>query len=453
MAQAYRICVADTPANLASAVNELLSQGWNLYGYPFVHDPGNGNSARKTYCQAVLLGAAPSPAPTPEPTPVQAPKKAPSFRPVPARPPRPRVAATLRSVAAFLAILMGAYFLLEALIFRSGVYVRYLLPESTTGFFEMVTHFELQRKPSGRKEVMIVGSSRLGEGFSAKMANELKPDDGYWFINGSIPGANVRSWYYFIREVDPRRDRYKAILIPIDDYDDPDTFEDVPDRTMELREAVHRLRFTDILPFTFSFRTWPGRLQMLRGSLLKGLVYQRDFQEFVEDPPTRLKAVEDWRVSGESWLNTYGGIQHSLAGLAVDWTNRRITGMPSDMQGDNWIQDARMHLLDPTPQDGLNRTDQVRWIGALMDLYRGHQTKLIVYQVPRGPAMPPYPRARLSWTTVDVLAKRPGATIIDRHKFEGLERPELFADWVHLNSEGRAVFTRMLAGVAKEIVH
>jgi hypothetical protein len=242
-------------------------------------------------------------------------------------------------------------------------------------------------------------------------------------------------------------------MIPIEDYDDPDTSDEVADRVVDLRLIVSRLRLTDALPFSFSFRSWPARFEALRGSLLKGVVYQLDFQQFFEDPQTRLFRAKEWRGHERDWFDAYGGIHHALTGLAVDWNTRRVTALPPDDQGPNWLKFYTDGLIDDTPQKGLIRDVQVRWLGALVDLYRGSQTKIIVYQVPRGPSMPPYPRARLRFTTVQVLAKRPWVTIVDRHKFEPLEKPELFGDLLHLNSDGRAIFTPMLSNLAKEMLH
>lgn len=461
----YKICASDQPALLAAEVTELLAEGWELYGYPFLSGQngvsGNGHQGAKLHCQAVVRGAvreAPLSAPAPSPAIAVAEPKTPVPRqgrpqrpPRPVRPPRPRVAASFRNVATFLAVTLGPYLLVEGLIFRSGFYARFLEPESHAGAFENVTWNEIHRPPSGKKEVLMLGSSRMREDFSARIANQLKPDDGYFFINASVPHGRDRAWYYLVREVDPHRNRYKSIMIPLEDYDDPDTSDDVPDRVVDLRLVLSRLRLTDVLPFTFSFRTWPARFEVLRGSLLKGVVYQRDFQEFFEDPASRRFKATEWRGHEGDWFYAYGGIHHALTGLAVDWKTRRVMSLPPDNQGPNWQKFYEDGLIDNTPQNGIVRADQVRWLGALADLYRGSKTKIIVYQVPRGPAMPPYPRAHYPWTTVDVLAKRPWVTIVDRHKFESLETPELFGDLLHMNTEGRAAFTPMLADLAKEI--
>jgi hypothetical protein len=445
----YKICVSEQPGQLAAEVTEFLSQGWELYGSPFL----SGQNGARHYCQAVVRLAAQEviPAAAPEvavPKPKAVRKSAP---PKPVRPPRPRVAVTFRNVAMFLAVIFGSYLLIEALIFRSEFYTRYLEPESHAGMFETVVWHEVHRPPSGKKEVLVLGSSRMSEDFSARIANQ--PNDGYFFINAAIPHGRDRAWYYLVREVDPHRNRYQAIMIPLEDYDDPDTADDVPDRVVDLRLVISRLRLTDVVPFSFSFRTWPGRFEALRGSLLKGVVYQLDFQQFFEDPQARIFKATLWRGHERDWFDAYGGIHHALTGLAVDWNARRVASLPPDNQGPNWLKFYTDGLIDNTPQNGIVRDLQVRWLSALADLYRGSHTKIIVYQVPRGPAMPPYPRARLPWTTVQVLAKRPWVTIVDRHKFEPLEKPELFGDLLHMNSDGRAIFSPQLANLAKEMLH
>ncbi len=117
----------------------------------------------------------------------------------------------------------------------------------------------------------------MAEGFSAKLANQYKPQDGYQFVNFAVSGTGDRVWYYLVRAVDPQRNRYAAITIPIDDYDDPDDYEDVADRVSEMPFLINRLRLTDILPYTLSFTNWKSRLQVFRGLIFEGTVYQRDF--------------------------------------------------------------------------------------------------------------------------------------------------------------------------------
>jgi hypothetical protein len=365
----------------------------------------------------------------------------------PPEPPRRR--ATFRNVAALIACGLGAALLADNLIFRSGLYANFLEPEySATGNLERAVYAETHRAPSGRKEILVVGNSRIAEGFSAKMANAHSAADDYFFVNFGIPGSGNRVWYYVIRDIDPKRDRYAAITIMIDDYDDPDDYEDVADRASELPMLINRLRLTDIVPYTMSFTTWKSRLQVLRGLLIEGTVYQGDFQDFMEHPLRRLDRAASLRQLGSSYGYDYEGMDHSLAGLSVDYEHQKITfpeGMPEDRQ-----QELRAIFFHNPPQDGRIRELQMRWLVPLVDFYRDSKTRIIFYQTPRSPAPPPVSLAHWSWTTVDEMRKRPWVRVIDRHVFEDLEKPELFADHVHLNAAGRKLFSPRLAEVVKK---
>ncbi len=361
---------------------------------------------------------------------------------------RHRVPASFRNVAAFLAVLTGSYLLSEILIFDSGFYARFLDPDlSATGYLERILYSEVQRPPSGKKEVLVVGNSRMAEGFSAKIANEYKPRDDYWFINFGVNATGDRVWYYLVRDVDPHRDRYAAIAIPIDDYDDPDDYEDVADRASEMPLLTNRLKLADIIPYTLSFTTWKSRGEVLRGALFKGITYQRDFQLFVEHPVRRLRWVADLRAHGAQKRYDYLGSDRSLAGMHVDWNNEQVTFPPgmSEVQQ----RDYASRFFSRPVQLGRNRAFEVRWLGALVDLYRNSKTRIIIFQAPRGPSPRPVSLAKLPWTVIDDLRKRPWVTVIDRKTFEDLERPELFADHVHLNATGRKLFSPRLADAVK----
>jgi len=482
----YRICASDTPSLLASEVTELLSQGWELYGHPFVGAQNGYPDSAPVICQAMVKGhgqpavsaappvasavvdsgnrgvrpAAVKPAPQPAPPQTEPPQTAPpqtAPKSVPpkappriVRPPRPAVAATVRAIVLFLAALVVGSLVGDALVFRSGFYGQFLQPLSSTGTYERIFYAEAHRPPSGKKEVLVLGNSRMAEGFSARIANEYK-QDGYWFSNCAIPASGARDWYYFVRDIDPRRDRYSAIAVPVDDFNDVDGTDDPADRVTEMWLVINRLRVMDILPYTFSFKSWRARFDVLRGSTFKGLVFQRDLQDFIEQPGNRLKAAKDWREHGSDWLYGYGGEGRSLPAMSVDWSSHRVTfppGTPPDLQAGL----SREIFLEP-PQHDWTRAYQLQWLGALADLYRGSKTRIVIYQLPRNAAPRPVPLTHLPWTSVDELRKRPSVSVVDHSVFEPLEKPELFFDFIHLNTAGRKLFSPLLADTVKAQLH
>ena len=46
-----------------------------------------------------------------------------------------------------------------------------------------LTQVEKKRAPSGLKEVLVLGDSRIAEGFSATLANELGSSSGLKFVS------------------------------------------------------------------------------------------------------------------------------------------------------------------------------------------------------------------------------------------------------------------------------
>src|SRR6185437_1686906 len=148
---------------------------------------------------------------------------------------------------------------------------------------------------------------------------------------------------------------------------------------------------------------------VLRDALFLSVTYQRDFQQFFEHPIRRLQRVKEFREHGAQARYDYGGMDASLAGLAVDWATERVTFSP-DMRPPLSEAEQREYaslFFRRPPQTGRNRTFETRWLGALVDLYRNSKTKIILFQAPRSPSPRPLPLAHFQWTIVDELQKRP----------------------------------------------
>src|SRR5438034_11785795 len=68
---------------------------------------------------------------------------------------------------------------------------------------------------SGLKEVLVVGDSRIAEGFSAAAADKLGSEAGFKFLSVAEAASSIDIWYYALREVDPAAHRYTAIVFPM----------------------------------------------------------------------------------------------------------------------------------------------------------------------------------------------------------------------------------------------
>ena len=342
---------------------------------------------------------------------------------------------------------------LEAAAFHSGLYERILEPDSTTGAMETRLRIERERKITGNRnaQVLVVGDSRL-DGFRARVANELTGETGYTFGSVALGGTSPRCWYYNIRTVDPDRNRYAAVIVPSNDYDERDRYDDWRNREADLHYLGVRLGMRDLLDFPLSY----GKVQLQRraflGILFKGYVYKRDFIEYLQDPDKRMERVKLYREGAADWLYSYEGSDENMVGIDIDWT-RNVAHYPDSMPLEKRKQ-FDIELFQATPPDRGIFTAYFRlWFGRIVDYYRGTRTKVIFLRFPRGavpqPAKyPPKPDSAVR----ELAATRPNAVLIDEHRFDELERPEFFANPLHLNRPGMERLSRMLAREVRKIL-
>lgn len=332
----------------------------------------------------------------------------------------------------------------EAAVFRSGFYASILKPGTSASTLEALIRTELQRQAGAGRRVLEIGDSRMS--FLPRIATGHAAPRGYSFGGIGMGGTSPRTWYYMLRDADPSRRRYDAILLPVESYADYDQAEDLADRPTDLNFLIARLRLSDVFEFAWSFRSAERRWQALRGGLLKGAVFQRDFQDMLPRPKDRIAAARLSERQFTNWVYGHEGENRSLAGLQVDWKARSITfpeGMSPDMQ-----RLARERLLpDPRPDTGRLTEFRKRWFERILDHYRDSPTRLVFLRLPRGPAIWPESNEPPRPGFVRELARRPRVLLLDEHAFDSLERPEYFMDPLHLNRDGMAIFSRLVATV------
>jgi hypothetical protein len=115
-------------------------------------------------------------------------------------------------VARNLLLGLAAFVCVDGVVFHSRLYTSFLAPDSYAGRLAVITRAEKDRVSSGLKEVLVLGDSRMAEGFSAAVADKLS--SGLKFVNLAEPASSVNVWDYMLREVDPTRRRYRAIVVP-----------------------------------------------------------------------------------------------------------------------------------------------------------------------------------------------------------------------------------------------
>ncbi len=307
---------------------------------------------------------------------------------------------------------------------------------------ETLLHIEMARAKNHAKQVLVVGHSRMA-GFRPRVANELTDQTGYVFGTIALAGTSARVWSYNIPIVDPNRNLYSAVIVPSDDYDEPDGYDDPRNREVDLHYLVANLRLRDIPEFSRSFARPDLRWKAVRGILLKGTVYKRDFIEFLPHPVRRIQKVDLYRRDAAGWLYDFNGGYNSLAGLSIDW-DHQVAHFPDHFTA------ARRKLIKDVifearpPDQGIATSYYRQWLGHIVDYYRNSATRVVFVRFPRGPVPPPSHPPKLN-SAVRQFASERHVIVMDEHRFDSLERPELFTDPLHLNRPGMESFSHTVA--------
>jgi hypothetical protein len=331
---------------------------------------------------------------------------------------------------------IAAFICVDGVIFHSGLYVSILAPSSYAGRVVRITQAERDRAPSGLKEVLVLGDSRIAEGFSTKLANELGSPSGLKFVGLAEPAASANTWYYMVREVDPTTRRYAAIVIPYGIGYEPNSAD-----PLRISMTAPLLRYGDCFHFASGFQRWSGRFRAFIASILRGSAYQDDVVDLLAHPVARIRSIQ--QAAKQHSGSEYKGRNYDLVGTSYDASTGQVTFAPKLTEAQRLA--FRKSLIKPSQSDTEYSLKLQRdWIPRIMDRYLHSPTAIVLTPLPRGPFLE---LAGLSTGYESVL---PGSVIhrtnfsLPGHTFDFLEKPENYFDAFHLNAKGRQQFTERL---------
>jgi hypothetical protein len=340
---------------------------------------------------------------------------------------------------------IAAFICVDAAIFHSGLYVSILAPRSYAGRIAEITRAEKERASSGLKEVLVLGDSRIAEGFSATVANELGSPAGLDFVSLAEPAASANTWYYMVREVDPTARRYAAIVIPYGVGYEPKSAD-----ALRISMTAPLLRYGDCFDFASGFQRWSGRFRAFTACILRGLAYQDDVVDLLEHPITRFRSLKQEGAIMHS-REVYKGRDYDLVGTTYDATTGRVT-FASKLTEPQRLA-FRKSLLQPSQSETENSIElQREWIPRIMKRYANSPTAIVLTPVPRGPfvELPGFYRGYDSILSKSVIQR--STFSLPGHTFDFLEKPEYYFDAFHLNAKGRRRFTETLVSELMERV-
>jgi hypothetical protein len=331
---------------------------------------------------------------------------------------------------------IAAFICVDGAIFHSGLYVSILAPSSYAGRVAKITQAERERAPSGLKEVLVLGDSRIAEGFSTTLANELGSPAGLKFVGLAEPAASANTWYYMVREVDPTTRRYAAIVIPYGVGYEPNSAD-----PLRISMTAPLLRYGDCFHFASGFQRWSGRFRAFIACILRGSAYQDDVADLLAHPVARMRSIRqaDKKHSGSE----YKGRNYDLVGTSYDATTGQVTFAPKLTEAQRLA--FRKSLIQPSQSDTEYSLKLQRdWIPRIMDRYSHSPTAIVLTPLPRGPFLElgGFSRGYVSVLPSSVIQRT--SFSLPGHTFDFLEKPKYYFDAFHLNAKGRQKFTETL---------
>src|SRR5207237_7255650 len=225
-------------------------------------------------------------------------------------------------VARNLLLGLAAFICVDGVVFHTRLYTSILAPDSYAGRMAVITRAEKHRASSGLKEVLVLGDSRMAEGFSAAVANELSSVAGLKFVNVAEPACAVNIWHYVLREVDPEARRYWAIVVPYGIGYEPNTAD-----PLRISMAAPLLRYGDCFDFASGFQRWSGRFRAFAACILRGSAYQSDVVDLLEHPIARVRSIQQEPKRTHSRA-VYKGRDYDIVGTTYDPRTGQITFTP-----------------------------------------------------------------------------------------------------------------------------
>jgi hypothetical protein len=340
-------------------------------------------------------------------------------------------------VARNLLLGVAAFISVDGLVFHTRLYTSILAPESYAGRMAAITRAEKDRVSSSLKEVLVLGDSRMAEGFSAAVADKLSSVEGFKFVNLAEPASAVNIWDYMLREVDPTRGRYWAIVVPYGIGFEPNSADH-----LRISMAAPLLRYGDCFNFASAFQRWSGRFRAFTACILRGSAFQSDVVNFLEHPIGRIRSLQREPKRLQS-RDLYKGRDYDIVGTSYDPKTGQVTFPPRLTEAQREaIRDSLLKPSQSETQDFLRM--QREGIQRILNRYSTSPTEIVLTPVPRGP-FAGLPGASMTFHAVfPTITTQKAVFSLPEQTFDFLEKPEYYFDGFHLNAKGRQRFTETL---------
>ena len=322
-------------------------------------------------------------------------------------------------------------------------YTQWLEPQSTAGTVMMAEAVINKQLDPTKKNILIIGNSRIGEGFSALIANNSVDNSEYNFVSLGLPGTTPRIWFYVLNAIDRDATRFYAVYLMAENYNDT-AEENYNDRDVDTAYLSAIFTLKNLLTYPSSFDDSQKAAEAYKSILLPIAPLQKDIIQFLKNPKKRIKQVKQWRKDYVNWTSGYSGRPEHLPQMDTLSNSSAILGQLLDWQkpGMEWYFQA----VPKCNQEYLHSFRyNSRWFGDISEHYAKRAVHLGVFMIPRGPYHLQQQCDSQLKGSLAVLQTKKRITTISSEIATALEKPEYFFDHLHINATGRSVFSKNLA--------
>lgn len=357
-----------------------------------------------------------------------------------------------------LIVLSAGFFLLcDTIIFRSGLYNYVISPASISGDTAYFIRYEKGRPPSGRKDVLLTGDSKMGWGFSVKRFKNDHPEARFNFIQGALKGSTLKSYFYTLPVIDPSHNRYAAIVVPIAGYRITPVAADFENMVATAQALTPFLGIRDWYDLVGTYSDKAAKDAVTTFGLFPSHAFETDIQDLLLDPLRRVIYVGHRMRVGTHWDEDGSFHDGSMETLIYDRTTWKVSVYPPYFDAFMRKQmDDELRPLSPGDAERFtarNAEYMKVWLNRIAMLYAESQTRIVFIQIPSHPFPMPGDTALAGAPDVrDMLPKMRNIIVVDPTTFESLEQPRYFYDNFHLNEEGKKIFTGMLTDKIGQIL-
>ena len=356
-----------------------------------------------------------------------------------------------------IALSVLCFFVLDNLLFRSGLYDLIVSPITTGGKLVDMVRFSKAIQTDPARDVFLLGNSRTEWGFGTGDFARIYPHSTIRPLMGAVPGSNIEWWYYQLRAQDPHRDRYAAIIIPLDGYKAAPLAVDQQNRYDSAQVLAPILRLWDWPNFLAHFSDPVIRARARPLAIFSSHGYSLDLQDLLLHPFARYHARRERDRVGSKWLEDWHGAPESIEALRLDPVSGKPIAYPAEFNAFRKNETDAEFIPPPADlaQSWTTREAEFQstWIRRIVADYAGSKTRIIFLNIPHQPM--PLPAVQPIASAPDLrstIPDAPNVVVLPEDQFTDLQTPKYFADVLHLNSAGRQIFTSRLGQTLQDLL-